>query len=92
MGKLPEDRLKPASAWFSTALDYFGPYEVKGEVNKRARKKCYGVLFNCLATRAIHIDVATDYSTDSFFLVLRRFVSMHGYPNKLYSDNGSQLV
>ena len=92
MGKLPEGRLKPSPAWFSTALDYFGPYEVKGEVNKRARKKGYGVLFNCLSTRAIHIDVATDYSTDSFFLVLRRFVSMHGYPGKLYSDNGSQLI
>ena len=60
MGKLPEDRLKPSPAWFSTALDYFGLYEVKGEVNKRARKKGYGVLFNCLSTRAIHIDVATD--------------------------------
>ena len=85
MGKRPKDRLKPAPAWFSTAISYFGPYEV----NKRARKKCYGILFNCLATRAIHINVATDYSTDSLFLVPRRFVLLHGYTGKLYSDNGS---
>ena len=25
-------------------------------------------------------------------MVLRRFVSLHGYPSKLFSDNGSQLV
>ena len=25
-------------------------------------------------------------------MVLRRFVSIRGYPSKLYSDNGSQLV
>ena len=30
MSALPIERLKPAPAWHSTSLDYFGPYEVKG--------------------------------------------------------------
>ena len=29
MGKLPIERLKPAPAWDSTALDFFGPFKVK---------------------------------------------------------------
>ena len=45
-----------------------------------------------MGTRAVHIDIAPDYSTDKFLMVLRRFVSIRGYPSKLYSDNGSQLV
>lgn len=52
----------------------------------------YGVIFNCLSTRAVHVDLAADDSTDKFLMVLRRFVSIRGYPSKLYSDNGPQLV
>ena len=52
----------------------------------------YGVIFNCLSTRAVHVDLAADYSTNKFLMVLRRFVSIRGYPSKLFSDNGPQLV
>lgn len=52
----------------------------------------YGVIFNCLITRAVHVDLAADYSTNKFLMVLRRFVSIRGYPSKLFSDNGPQLV
>ena len=92
MGRLPLSRLKPAPAWSSTALDYFGPFQTRGEVNKRSRVKAYGVPFNCLLSRAVYIDVVPDYSTASFIMVLRRFVSLRGYPSKLYSDHGSQLT
>ena len=38
------------------------------------------------------MDVSPDYSTEKFLMALRRFVSIRGYPSKLYSDNGAQLV
>ena len=37
-------------------------------------------------------DVTTDYSTQGFLMVLRRFVSIRGYPKQLFSDCGSQLA
>ena len=43
MGQLPQERLKPAPAWSSTSLDYFGPFEIRGETNKRSEGKAYGV-------------------------------------------------
>ena len=89
---LPIDRLKPAPAWCSIAIDYFGPMEIKGEVNKRSRGKCFGVLFNSLEMRGVHIDIAADCTTDSFLMALRRFTSIRGWPSKVLSDNGSQLV
>ena len=46
----------------------------------------------CLVVRAVYIDVAVDYSTDAFLQVFRRFVSVRGYPRKVFSDNGTQLV
>ena len=86
------ERLKPAPAWDSTALDFFGPFKVKDEVKKKTTGKAYGLIFNCLATRAVHVDISPDYSIEKFLMVLQRFVSIRGYPSKLYSDNGTQLV
>ena len=85
------ERIKSAPPWHSISIDLFRPYDIKGTVNKRTKGKVYGVLFNCLVTRAVYIDVATGYSQDAFLMVLRRFVSLRGYPANIYSDNGSQL-
>ena len=92
MGQLPEERLKPSPPWHNTAIDLFGPLKIRDQVKRRTIGKCYGVLFNCMSTRAVHIDLASDYSRETFLLVLRRFASLRGYPAKLYSDNGPQLV
>ena len=61
-------------------------------IKKRTCGKGYGVIFNCLASRAVYIDPADGYDTDSFILVLRRFISIRGHPVKIRLDHGSQLV
>ena len=71
MGNLPTDRLKPAPPWYSTGIDLFGPYRIRDEIKKRTTSKTYGVIFNCLGTRAVYLDIAADYSTDKFLMVLR---------------------
>ncbi|XP_071954191.1 uncharacterized protein [Antedon mediterranea] len=91
MGPLPITRLKPSPPWMYIGVDLFGPFTTRGEVNKRARGKAYGVVFDCFVTRAVYIDIATDYSTDAFLQVFRKFVSLRGYPKEVYSDAGTQL-
>lgn len=77
MGKLRLERLKPSPAWNCTAIDLFGPFKICDEVKKRTIGKTYGVIFlNCLATRAVHVDLAADYSTEKLLMVWRRFVSI----------------
>ena len=78
MSELPIERLQPSPAFSSTGCDYFGPFIIKGEVQKRVRGKCYGILFTCLVSRAVYVDISPDYSTDGFLQVLRRFTCMHG--------------
>jgi hypothetical protein len=56
------------------------------------RSKGYGVIITCLAARAVYLDVASDVSTDAFLQVLRRFASTRGWPKKICSDGGTQLV
>ena len=59
---------------------------------KSAVTKHYGVFFTCLNTRAVHLELAVDYSAMEFIQVLRRFFAIRGQPAKLLSDNGTQLV
>ena len=91
MGPLPDVRLNPAPAWASISLDLFGPFETRGEVNKRTRGKAFGVILNCLYSRAVHIELVFDYSTDAFLQGFRRFMALRGTPTNVYSDPGSQL-
>ena len=92
MGGLPVERMTPSPPFTFTMLDLFGPYMVRGEVQKRISGKVWGVLFADMVSRAIHIEATFGYDTDNFMLALRRFVSIRGWPQKLFSDPGSQLV
>ena len=91
MSDLPRIRLEPFTPPFHrTSCDYFGPYNVKVSRNKTT--KHYGVIFACLNTRAVHLELAVDYSTMAFLQTLRRFFTIRGQPALMISDNGSQLV
>ena len=92
MGMLPSERSKPAPPFTYTMLDYFGPFEVRGEVQKRISGKVWGIIFTCMISRAVHIEAVYDYSTSSFLLALSKFANIRGYPNKIYSDNDPKLV
>ena len=91
MGLLPVARLKPAPAFNHVMLDLFGPYMVRGEVQKRTSGKAYGVMFTDLAMRAVHIEAVFGYDTNNFLMALSRFASIRGWPEKNYSDPGSNL-
>ncbi|XP_068697655.1 uncharacterized protein [Montipora foliosa] len=91
MANLPALRLAPYTPpFYMTACDYFGPYNVKIARNETA--KHYGVLFTCLNTRAVHLEMAVDLTTMEFLQVLRRFLAIRGRPAVILSDNGSQFV
>ena len=91
IANLPALRLAPYTPpFYMTACDYFEPYNVKISRNKTA--KHYGVLFTCLNTRAVHLEMAVDLSTMEFLQGLRRFLAIRGRPAVILSDNGSQFV
>jgi len=89
MSDLPEDRLESAPPFTYCAVDYFGPFIVK---DGRKELKRYGVLFTCLASRAIHLEIANSLETDSFINALRRFISRRGPIPQLRSDQGTNFV
>ncbi|XP_022779469.1 uncharacterized protein LOC111320980 [Stylophora pistillata] len=90
MADLPADRVTPDKPPFSiVGIDCFGPFWVK---RARSQVKRHGVLFTCLATRAIHLEVAQSMDTDSFVNPLRCFIAKGGIPEVMRCDNGSNFV
>ena len=95
MEQLPNERIAVFDPEFTnTGVDYFGPILVKN--NKRNRftsghSKRYGVVLTYLTTRAAHLELAGDLSTDSFILALKRFMARRRQPKVMYSDSGSNF-
>lgn len=90
MGPLPEDRLCAFVRPFSyTGVDYFGPVMVS---IRRSHEKRWIALFTCLTTRAVHLEVATNLSSDSCLLCVRNFINRRGVPTQMRSDNGTNFV
>ena len=50
------------------------------------------VIFSCTTTRAIHLELVTDKSSEAFLMAFRRFACLHGHPNVCWSDCGSNFV
>lgn len=89
MADLPPERLAVNQPAFTyTGLDYFGPLEV---TVGRHREKRYGVLFTCLTTRGVHIELASSLDTSSCILAVRNFMNRRGPPLQIWSDNGTNL-
>ena len=90
MANLPEDRITPSKPPFTyTGVDCFGPFEVR---RGRTKVKRYGVIFTCLALRAVHIEVASSLDTESFIHALLRFIARRGQPEEMRSDKGGNFV
>lgn len=90
MGQLPSDRVTPYVRPFTfSGLDYFGPISVT--IGRRNEKR-WVALFTCLTTRAVHLELAADLSSDSCLLCIRNFINIRGVPVRLRSDNGTNFV
>ena len=90
MADLPGHRVTPDKPPFTfVGVDCFGPFVVK---RAWSLVKRYGVMFTCLAIRAVHIEVIHSLDTNSFLHALRRFIARRGQPEVIRSDNGGNFV
>ena len=89
MGQLPTSRVNPSPPFSHTGMDFAGPFTLKkGHTRKLVLIKAYACVFMCFATKAAHLEVVSDLTTEAFLAALKRFVSRRVCPTNLYSDNG----
>ncbi|XP_055911959.1 uncharacterized protein LOC129945983 [Eupeodes corollae] len=92
MGNLPSYRTQPSRPFTNTGCDYAGPITIRlSRCRKAKMSKAYIAVFVCMSTKAIHLELVSDLTTDAFIAALRRFVSRRGKCSNIYSDNGTNF-
>lgn len=93
MGDLPRERVNPGFVFHNVGLDLCGPFFIK---NKNQRKgpglKVYVCIFVCLATKALHLEIVSDLTSESLINTLKRFFARRGHSKRLFSDHGSNFI
>ncbi|XP_054727158.1 uncharacterized protein LOC129236895 [Anastrepha obliqua] len=92
MGNLPAERVRSQRPFYTTGVDFCGPFSYKSEVRNRPPTKCYICVFICFATKATHLELVRDLSTNSFLASLKRFTCLRGQPRVIWSDNATNFV
>ena len=93
MGNLPCTRITPSAPFTNTGVDYAGPFDIRVSKGRGTKSyKGYISLFICLSTKAIHLEIVSDLTTESFIAALKRFMARRGLCSNIYSDNGTTFV
>jgi len=93
MGSLPLEGVTPARPFQRTGVDYAGPILVRtGKGRGHRTHKGFIAVFVCLSSKAVHLEVASDYTAEAFLAAFRRFVSRRGLCHEVFSDCGTNFV
>lgn len=93
MADLPSPRVTPVRPFNSTGVDYTGPVMLRTASGRGHKStKAFFMVFVCMVTKAVHLDVASSYSAEVFLAVFRRFVLRRGLCTEIYSDCGTNFV
>ena len=91
MGHIPNLRVAAGFPAFSnTAMDMFGPVQVK--LGRKTLKEAQVIIFACMTSCAIHLELVKDKTSDAFLMGLQRFACLHGHQNVCWSDHGTNFV
>ena len=88
--ELPSFRVDEAPPFSNVGIDMAGPLLVKGN-DKGDTSKSYVCLFTCAATRAVHLELVTSLSVETFICAFRRFCARRGLPTLIITDNAKMF-
>lgn len=93
MGDLPRVRVTPSRVFLHNGVDFAGPLQILMSRGRGARTtKAYIAIFICMATKAIHLELVGDMTSEAFIGAFKRFVARRGKCIHLYSDQGRNVI
>ncbi|GFW17724.1 integrase catalytic domain-containing protein [Trichonephila clavipes] len=93
MGNIPYERVNMAPPFSITGLDLGGPYFVTYKHQRKSvLNKIYVCVCICFVTRAIHLEILSDLTSDAIIPTLKRFMSRRGKCSKIFTDNATNFV
>lgn len=92
MGNLPALRVNQARPFQTSGVDYAGPVQLKAWKGRCSKvTKAYIAIFVCFCTKAVHLELVSDYSSSAFLAAFKRFIARRGHCANLYSDCGTNF-
>ena len=85
MAPLPPLRVAESLPFMYVGTDFAGPLYVKAEDGNT--KKAYIIIFSCMTTRAVHLELTEDMTTIEFLKAFERMTNRRGRCSIMYSDN-----
>ena len=73
-------------------VDFCGPVNITYRIRGRPPVKMYIAVYVCFTSKAVHIELVSDLTSDAFVLSFQRFVARRGLPTKVYCDNATNFV
>ncbi|CAK9795156.1 hypothetical protein ANTPLA_LOCUS1384 [Anthophora plagiata] len=93
MGDLPKNRVIHSRPFTNVGLDYCGPFLLKEKkFRNKGKIKSYVAVFVCFTTRAVHLELVTDLTTETCLEAIKRFCARRGKPTNVYSDNATNFI
>lgn len=106
MGQLPSVRVSISEPFSRVGVDFAGPFDLRKSLGKNLplRKaalvpyrepaiiKGWIVVYVCLVTRAVHLDVTTGLTVEEFLETFAKMTSRRGLCHEIWSDNGTTFV
>ena len=86
---LPDFRVSDVMAFTQVGVDFAGPVYLKNVYSKSKKVyMSYIAIFTCASSRAVHLELVRDLSTETSLRCLKRVVSSRGVQRLVISDNG----
>jgi len=92
MAPLPKERVQVARPFAVTGVDFAGPILIRSGIRRVIGVKAWIAVFVCFTTRAVHLEMVEDLSSQAFLASLRRFTARRGLCSTIFSDNGTNFV
>ena len=86
---LPKSRIQQAERFTVTGVDFTGTLYI---CEAGVQRKVYICLFTYATTWAVHLEVFTNWSVQTFLLAYRRFAARKSAPQQMISDNASPYL
>ncbi|XP_035227976.1 uncharacterized protein LOC118200158 [Stegodyphus dumicola] len=93
MADLPFARVNPGRPFLKCGTDISRPFLISPRRGRGVKPlKMYVCVFVCFATKAVHLELASDLSAQACIAALKRFIGRRGKPAEIFSDCGTNFI
>ena len=93
MGNLPQEHVTSSQTFLNVGVDYGGTLYIKERrFRNRNKIKVYVAIVVSLSTKAVHLEMVSNLTTESFIACLKRPFSRRGICKTVHSENATNFI